>query len=388
MGRLRDAELRRPPASASEPTFVSAVDFAGVSSATVLHPKTFEYGEEIAIEVRLNELRFRPIPGSHEDLFWSGAEVRVNRQELRAELARLGLPALEDCQYFITAALVPRSLLWHAHAPLLPGYGEGDVDGAIARLAAGEIQLGEMPFDPFERDDGWLVARLGDPRRPHWDERVEEAGDGFLVANRKAREPRAWMFGLCPGNPTWAVEKVVQERLDFLDQAQGIAPRRAALEANIEPGGDAVDYQDLQQMAIGNLHTRPGTELTEAMLRAAAWLSVAGRRQGSWRRLKGALWRHFRHLFRDADQRRWYAVYGKRAIKGRAADQAAELLTKIAECWQDHLKVHPGCTLLPRNSRLTLEGLQRALSQEPRDLRQAACREMLRRCIGLRLAQA
>ena len=265
---------------------------------------------------------------------------------------------------------------------------EGDVDGAIARLAAGEIQLGEMPFDPFERDDGWLVARLGDPRRPHWDERVEEAGDGFLVANRKAREPRAWMFGLCPGNPTWAVEKVVQERLDFLDQAQGIAPRRAALEANIEPGGDAVDYQDLQQMAIGNLHTRPGTELTEAMLRAAAWLSVAGRRQGSWRRLKGALWRHFRHLFRDADQRRWYAVYGKRAIKGRAADQAAELLTKIAECWQDHLKVHPGCTLLPRNSRLTLEGLQRALSQEPRDLRQAACREMLRRCIGLRLAQA
>ena len=395
MGKLLDSQLRAAPRSPLEPAPVSAVSPAGKSSATVIEQKSpgsllWQYGGEIEIHVSLNELESASLPGGREYLFWSGIEVRIRRDLL---------PNFAERQYHIAAALYPVSLLWHLRAPLKPGFAETELlqkEDALTQLANGQIQLDQLPFDPFEPDSGWLIARLGDPARPHWQsENTEDAGDGFLVVrnpNRKAsirgwrdrpdRKPaRLWFFGLCPESPELLTQFMAHDQ-SFVELAQTgeIRLRNHPIAADPAAGGDNLDFAVRSAMGVGASAPTPTMTMCGCILDAAIRQALAGREAGSPVSLRKHIWRHFRNLFRDMAQRQWLMVMGKlrRKASETQLDTVEESLEQTAtRYYQAHLKVHPECSLLPRDRPVTLEALQQLHKHPPKDFRQARCWEQM-----------
>jgi hypothetical protein len=395
MGSLLDAELRRPDRSQWEPATVGAIDkLRGQSSATLLAPagEGWEYGEEIPIQVTLNELEWAALPGGAGSLCWSGIEVRIERKEL---------PDAGNRQYYLTAALLPPSFLWYLQAPLVPGL-DPKIPGwrdSLRDLASGRIHISDLPFDPFEPDSGYLTARLGDPLRPHWQkDGNENVGDGFLVLrnrNRKSARQRMWEFGLCPAPPDEVVDMLVARMQPYLDdvldgsadfyfpprkpnQAElGASPGRVATQ---RPGQDEEQLLGLAQpdeslptrvdwrekpLMNPVAQWRPRETMLQVSLRAAVLQSLA-RHEGSRRTLEQRIRMGFMNHFRDLDQRI------------RARDIPRRKVRALLEAdYRDFIRDHPERDRLRPKGRLDTNLLARNASVPDPETKR--CRDLFRR---------
>jgi hypothetical protein len=376
MGSLLDDELRRPALSRWAPGPAGAVELQGASSATLLEDTSgrWEYGKEIPIVATLNEIEFAALPG-RDALFWAGIKVVVDRKDLPDPGRR----------YYLTASLHPPSFLWYVQAPLLPVLDKSAMPGwrdSLRDLANGTIHISQLPFDPFEDDSQYLVARLGDLVRPHWEEkRSKDLGDGFLVVrsrNRQSRKRREWLFGLCPAPPEEVVMALVQRNQGFvLDEAARsrfrpreplVAPagspgkvvtQRPGQEEDrlldllgLAPAGDrpqqGVDWRERQQMSSAGEYV-PDDEFAQLCLNAAVRQPLA-RHEGSTITLDQRIERRFLNHFRDLDARmkRMDKPFGKVRLK-------------VEKDYRDFIGEHPECDRFRRRGRLDLKLLDRTV---------------------------
>lgn len=364
MGRLSDNQLRQPRPSVWAPRPVGVLLLDGNTSATLLReekPHLWEYGSEIPIKVNLIAFESIALPGTREYLFWSGIEVRIRRDDL----PYLG-PG--DQGYHVTAALRPRSFLWYASAPLRPSLNKGKVPqwrNLMKSLADGRLHISALPFDPFERSPDWLVARLGDPMRPHWqDEGAQDVDGARVVYNRRGRprrekaddktfssdhlRPREWFFGLCPKSPDRVAISLESTCGDFLaDALNEKFPLRASprgqrsgrrVRRTLPDADDALEFKDKSQMGIASGLPAPSAARAQGILRDAVYMALGGRSQGSQIPLRFQAWRDFRNLYRDDAQRLGSRAQG---FDFEFADRVyAEFILKHQEC---DLFRHRGC---------------------------------------------
>jgi hypothetical protein len=334
MGILLDDELRTPR-SEWEPVNAGAERrLRGKSSATLLEERAgrWEYGAEIPILVSLHDVEVVGLPGGAGALYWSGIGVRMKRSDL---------PGGRSGPWFLTASLEPNSYLWCGNAPLLPGEssGSGAYRDAL-RAVADTKDLSELTFDLFESDPGWLVARLGDPFRPHWDPGNEVAGDGFLVVrnrNRRSSAKRRWVFGLSAVPP----EEVVRS-LMLMDDVPKVskAPRRP----NPGPAADPerrLDGTELRQMDAEQPYMLDA-EQTELCLEIAAWQCL-----GCPEGLAGCIGQRMRSVFEE-HYRNWDQRFRLRELPRR------RVRARLEAAYRAFLEEHPDCDRLRPRGRLDL----------------------------------
>jgi hypothetical protein len=216
MGTKLDADLRGRPDDPNQPRPVGDIagQFAGSATAVMRLDDRFEYGEEVPIRIVPAACEELPLEGG---LYWSGIEVTVDIQRLRAAYSDPGGQNAE--RYFIVAALEPAEWGWCVAAPLR---GENkhlktaERDREIrAKLRAGR-SLRELDWDPFLRDRGRYAARLNDPISLHY-ACGYNLDNGFLIGNAPAGlEQAEWRFGVCPLASLRALgleEHVARERI-------------------------------------------------------------------------------------------------------------------------------------------------------------------------------
>lgn len=411
MGALLDQQLRQPPPSPYASAQVAAIALGGKASATLLveerlveeKQSSWQYGDEIPIKVGLNEPKSITLPFSGEDLFWSGIEVRV----LRDAVPGFGEPGRN---HYICAALYPPSFMWYFNAPLRPGLDRDkfpDWQDRLRQLAAGEIHISQLPFDPFETDPGWLFARLGDPMRPHWRVDARDLGDGArILPNRTARPrrrkgsegdfsseellSRKWFFGLCPDIPDKIAPTLFQQYQDFQDRAASGAfpPRRRGLAGQSErqvgkrSEGGGIDHADRRQMGIAAAAPLPGQDTSDDLLNGAICQALAGR-DNPCITLSGQIgWRFFRNSFRDRAQRllTLYERLNREERKRRQDATGAEPETDADEqepILRELLALHPELAELAPNGRLDIGTLTELARKSPDDPRLATLHRFL-----------
>lgn len=227
MGALADLVLREaePPAGAPGP--VGAFASRHRTSATLVTRAadgSFEYGDEVDVTVSFGRWMELIEPGT---LYWSGIEVRYLKAKEAEGFTR----------FHIVAALDPVEWNWFASAPLRPTYKEtGPRKAAIEAAIREGRALRELPFDPFEQNRDFRVARLDDPMRLYQENGAAFEG-GYVRGSGPAESGTAasWRFGLCAELPP----------------VPASAPRRAATGyARVPPAFDGGDGSAIEAAAV------------------------------------------------------------------------------------------------------------------------------------------
>lgn len=298
MGAFAEEMLRAAAVSSYAPHPVGALA-ATVANATATRIERdsqgrWEYGGEVPVEVTPVALREIALP-SGEMLYWSGIEVRCLAKRLRGE-------------EWIVAGLWPVSYLWNAEARLL-GPLDPSRSGAAKQLADAWFPLNgdaKPEFDLFERDPGYRVARLDDPRRLHWQvQDGEMLGDGFLLGRSPNWSQNAvkgtsaeWRLGLCDDPGAIRDELVIGEtarELLLKTEDDTIFDRyewgRARTRVAVVDGGK--HGKVLDRSVVGDERPKPVTaaarELAAEILRGAVFQALSGRGAGSGVRLEQAV---------------------------------------------------------------------------------------------------
>ena len=365
MGSVLDSSFRKRTVFSHKPKKSSSVSLTRKATATLLQankPDHWEYGPEIDIEVTLNDLQSTALPGTKDHLCWSGIQVRIAGHDL---------PSIPDADYHIIAALHPSSYFWFAQAPLRPSFNTIPArrrNAELTQLADGTTTIHQLSFDPFEPDEGWHVARLGDPVRPHWQQDSSaELGEGFFLdrsPNRKSSAERQWVFALCPIHPDQPRLATIQRTLSFKDHVLSgkilIPPRRKA-GSSAAPDEKQLDWKELQQMSKTSSAPLNSDLNIEIMLDAAVRQAFAGRLTGSQLSLDTIVSRAFKDHFRNGDQRVWIQDIGRAATRAQ-----------LEASYRAFLQDHPNCDRFRVKKRLNIEILN-AVQPEPESER---CRRL------------
>ncbi len=192
MGALADSVLRADVPSAYAPRPVGAFAARQAATATLVRRRgdgSWEYGEEIPITVTLGRWMETFGPGT---LYWSGIEVRYLKEKGAEGFTR----------FHVVAALTPVRWNWFACAPLRPTYKENPPRIAAIEAALRDgTPLRDLPFDPFEQNRDYRVARLDDPFRLYWEDGAAFEG-GYVRGHGPGDvEGASWRFGLCEEAP-------------------------------------------------------------------------------------------------------------------------------------------------------------------------------------------
>ena len=329
MGSFLDEDLRQEPAPEGKPQPAGKKRFSGEATATLLAGSAeigWQYLREVPVRVELCSLKHAQLP-SGETLFWAGIEVLVSRDKF---------PDFGKTSRYLTAALDPLSAELFQRARLVPSLSEvefPDWKKQLRALENGTKRLEDLPFDPFCTDSGWLVGRLGDPFRPHWNEKRDtELENGFLVKrdpNWRSRKQRSWLLGICPEQPD-DVAAAIEGKLGI---PPGIAPRQAVAKGKVQPGGDVALVREMNR-------DRPEapTEDTLALARdAAAWYAMAGRENGCQKTLLQRANRAYIDFYRNIEGRRVSLEKDQAKVRARAVAQYAAFVRQFPDC--DRLRV-------------------------------------------------
>ncbi len=284
---------------------------------------------EVHARVSLYEMEFVSLPNSGEALYWSGIEVKIGRAELDNALAKLvPLPAYTPGRYWIAASLLPRSYRWYTEAPLLPGMPRLNPawKPEMQAVWAGERQIADLAFDPFEQDDGFLVARLGDLLRTDWLLETPAGSDAFYDSasvNRRSRAKREWSFALCPAPPRDVVRALKQQFSDVTVDGtmDNYRPPRVSAKTGAASKPN-LDYRERTELQVR--HTFQLLQADADRCPEVAIYQSLARREGSEAALRGRILTDYREHFRNMDYR---IVKSKEDLCGVFAQSFPELAT-------------------------------------------------------------
>ncbi len=377
MGVANDLDLRRPIEPELRPVGTLALNTQG--TATLLRKiqsaddlDRWEYGDELPVEVRFNQLERAAVPGTVDEVFWAGMEVRIKKRVLE-ERGLVGLPNL-----FVTAALRPLSLAWFVEGRLRPGCeSREDRQQAVRRLARGETTLGELPFDPFSANPDEYVARLGDPLRPNWQdgEWFVQRGVWRETSSRKpeckAREgdeqpTRCWYFSVCPETPDRVVKAMAATKacstLVEEHERQRVRRGRGLTDTGAQTAGSGiagrVDYSERQVMEHERLEVRPAGAMAERIMEAAIRQAMAGRCEGGASMEKWIAW-HFHNLYSDMAGRLDRAPRVEEAEFPEEVEVFESLGIRLARFREEHRRECACCWMLPKVG--TMDGVREVL---------------------------